>query len=67
MMELDVTPKDCKLLSLLSHGMDQDAAARHLGLSHGAVVARLRVLKVRLSANSTTHLVAIALRTKLIK
>ena len=66
-MESYFSEQDRKLLNLLSHGMDQDAAARHLKMTHGAVVARIRILKARLNANSATHLVAIALRTKLIK
>jgi DNA-binding CsgD family transcriptional regulator len=67
MADIELSDKDRKLLGLLSHGLDQDAAARHLEISHASVVAKIRILRARLNANTTTHAVAIALRTKLIK
>lgn len=67
MADIELAAKDRQLLELLSHGLDQEAVARHLGISYGAMVSRVRILRARLNANTTTHLVAVALRTKLIK
>lgn len=67
MADIELSAKERQLLELLSHGLDQDAVARHLGMSYATMVSKVRLLRARLNANTTTHLVAVALRAKLIK
>ena len=62
-----LSASDVEFLRLLSHGLDVDEAARHLRLRGGVGSARLARLKHTLSAATTAHLVATALRLGIVK
>lgn len=63
----EFTTSELAFLRLLSHGLDVDEATRHVGLRADAGAQRLARLKRALSATTTAHLVATALRRGLIQ
>jgi DNA-binding CsgD family transcriptional regulator len=62
-----LTPRQLDVLRLIADGLTADAVARRLGI--GLVTVRAHLLHVRqaLGARSTTHAVAIAVRTGVIE
>ncbi len=62
----DLTSRELEVVRCLSHGMTQQMAGDTLGISQGTVHTHLESARYRLAAKNTTHLVALALRLRLI-
>jgi LuxR family transcriptional regulator, quorum-sensing system regulator SdiA len=62
-----LSPKELGAIQCLADDMNLDQAADHLGVSSAAVKARLSTARAKLGIATNYHLVAAALRAKLIR